>query len=353
MFKLLRASGKSQRQTDPAHSRPVEALEPRWLLANPVAVIDVDRVTGLTPLAVTFDARDSHDDDNDELTFIWDFGDDTGPVPGAVVEHLYIRRGVFDATLTVIDENGDTDTEIVRIFAGETPPSPQIFTPGAGQLIQGKARIFFSGFATDAQDVIVPERNFVWTLSVVDADDQETVLSTVNRRRVGRFKVPANINGDPAQTFRVTLTVTDSAGLEGSTFVDLEPQLVNLNIRTNFPGLMLLVDDEFITTSAQIQTISRLRRTLSAPATQTVDGVVYRFVRWTTGGSRTQTIQVGFGRTAVALYEIADFSQRFLLGQTLFNSTTRIIVPNHSLFSAGGIYGGNLFGGLTGSLFWR
>lgn len=54
---------------------------------------------------VTFDASSSSDPDNDALSFVWDFGDNTR-AEGSMAQHAYASHGDFPVTLTVDDGSG-------------------------------------------------------------------------------------------------------------------------------------------------------------------------------------------------------------------------------------------------------
>jgi PKD repeat protein len=54
---------------------------------------------------VTFDATSSSDPDNDALSYVWDFGDNTR-AEGSVAQHAYASHGDFPVTLTVDDGSG-------------------------------------------------------------------------------------------------------------------------------------------------------------------------------------------------------------------------------------------------------
>ena len=72
---------------------------------RPVAVIEADTYGGEAPLVVNFDATGSYDDDGDNLTYYWAFGDGEFSAD-AVVQHTYNLVRVFAPTLTVTDDHG-------------------------------------------------------------------------------------------------------------------------------------------------------------------------------------------------------------------------------------------------------
>lgn len=62
-----------------------------------------------------FDASSSYDPDGEIKTYQWDFGDGTGGY-GQKISHVYKTDGHYQVSLTVTDNNGDSDTTIHNIW---------------------------------------------------------------------------------------------------------------------------------------------------------------------------------------------------------------------------------------------
>ncbi len=85
------------------HSIPL-TYDPDMTNNPPLAVIDSPRWVRRDRPA-EFDGSNSYDTDGQVVGWLWDFGDgSTGE--GAIVEHAYIAPGVYDITLTVVDQMG-------------------------------------------------------------------------------------------------------------------------------------------------------------------------------------------------------------------------------------------------------
>jgi len=72
---------------------------------------------------VTFNGSRSKDADNDNLVYIWDFGDGEEGI-GKEVNHVYEKSGVYEVKLTVDDGIGSTcstDTDIVKVNLNKAP----------------------------------------------------------------------------------------------------------------------------------------------------------------------------------------------------------------------------------------
>ena len=85
-------------------SHTVEALN-----RSPNAAFAMDRNIASPTIPVEFDASDSEDPDGYIDEWIWSFGDATS-AEGEVVEHLYAEAGTYTVLLTVVDDDGATDS---------------------------------------------------------------------------------------------------------------------------------------------------------------------------------------------------------------------------------------------------
>ena len=118
----------------------------------PEAVASATPTSATVGTTVTLDASASTDAETPgDLTYSWDLGDGGGAkdAEGAVVEHAWTDPGTYDATVTVSDAAGLTDTATVRVTVvaagpgGGTDPTPSPTptptptptdpTPGTGQ----------------------------------------------------------------------------------------------------------------------------------------------------------------------------------------------------------------------------
>jgi len=80
----------------------------------PVAVIAADTLSGSAPLTVQFNSDGSFDPDGTGVAFAWDFGDGISSSE-ANPAHIYASVGMYNATLTVTDNDGATHTDLVAI----------------------------------------------------------------------------------------------------------------------------------------------------------------------------------------------------------------------------------------------
>ena len=95
---------------------------------TPSASFSVDNSSGIAPLTVNFDASASVDSDGSIDSYSWDFGDggtDTGITPN----YIFNTPGVYTVSLTVTDNEGESDTETIDISVTTVGSQPDITPP--------------------------------------------------------------------------------------------------------------------------------------------------------------------------------------------------------------------------------
>jgi len=159
------------------------------------------------------------DDGGDDLTFTWDFGDDTGEFFGESVQHVFDDEGAYEASVTVTDGDGGWDTHNFTVNVSNVAPT---ITGVSGILVasEGEA-ISLEGAADDpGDDVLVYSWDFGDSLGSATGSFVEYTYAD---------------DGE----YTVTLTVTDGDG--GS---DMTTTVVTVN---NLPPTILsLTGDESI-----------------------------------------------------------------------------------------------------------
>ena len=95
---------------------PTPGHENRFVIKNklPSASFELEDEEFKVGQTIIFDASDSSDPDNDDLEFIWDFGNGE-QASGEKVEYVYRKEGTYPVTLLVKDEKGgedETETEV-------------------------------------------------------------------------------------------------------------------------------------------------------------------------------------------------------------------------------------------------
>ena len=139
------------------------------------------------------------DDDGDDLTYTYDFGDGSPEASGVgltEVNHVYADEGTYTLTLTVDDGNGATDTGTLTVTVSNAAPVIVSLTGDQA----GDAGDTFE-FVASASD---PGEGDVLTYTY-DFGDGSPEASGVDLTEVSHIY-------DTADTYTLTLTVTDGDG---------------------------------------------------------------------------------------------------------------------------------------------
>ncbi len=148
-------------------------------------------------LTCTFDGTGSSAPGGSIVSWSWDFGDGSSG-SGSVVTHTYGAPGTYTVTLTVTDNNGLTDSDSQPVTVGTLVPPTASFTHSCTTLL---IFLFCSFNGSGSSSPNGPITDWAWNFG----DGSTGSGATTTHLYVG---------GGP---FTVTLTVTDSAGLTGST----------------------------------------------------------------------------------------------------------------------------------------
>lgn len=103
-------------------------------ISPPVAGASANPVSGSTPLDVTFSSANSYDQDGSIVKYTWSFGDGTTSVEADPFK-TYTGPGLYEAVLTVEDNDGLTDSASVSInVTNDSPIADLTATPIEGEL---------------------------------------------------------------------------------------------------------------------------------------------------------------------------------------------------------------------------
>jgi PKD repeat protein len=143
----------------------------------PSASFTADPPLGEPPLEVSFDARDSTDPDGTVESYGWDLGD--GATADTVtVTHTYTDSGEYAAVLTIMDNEGLTDTATIVI--GVRPP------PSSGDVIVDNLDSEFT--TTDGWNESSAEGEYAGS-SVYATSDGATATWTPSLPQAGLYHV--------------------------------------------------------------------------------------------------------------------------------------------------------------------
>ncbi len=111
---------------------------------------------------ILFDASKSYDPDGEIRFYRWNFGDGTSEILAMKPQHTYDTPGVYTVTLTVIDDKGTTDTDIIDVVVeGEANKKPIAYIEAPINGVTGETIVLSGINSTDLDGTIV---NYTWYL---------------------------------------------------------------------------------------------------------------------------------------------------------------------------------------------
>lgn len=182
----------------------------------PVAAFDATPTSGLAPLTVNVDAASSTDSDGTIVSYSWDWGYATPDSTGETSSHEYTAGSNYVITLTVMDDDGATDTATAEIIV----TSPSNNTPTASftaSPLSGTVSLLVNvngGGSSDSDGTI---SSYVWSWGDNTANGSG---------------ITASHTYTIAGTYTITLTVTDDDGATDTHTTDITVNPV-LNIAPN------------------------------------------------------------------------------------------------------------------------
>lgn len=182
----------------------------------PVAVIEVNKTFGASPLKVEFTASSSSDPLGEQLNYFWDFGDgntstDENPIfTFSSPDNQPLARVV---KLTVSDEVGNTDVSERLISLNNTPPQVSINSFGNGDQYP-VSNTSFLRLAADVNDAEHEAEDLTYTWQVflhhnVHFHPEPEIHDPISQVIIS----PLGCETEP-YWYRIKLKVRDAAGLE-------------------------------------------------------------------------------------------------------------------------------------------
>jgi glucose/arabinose dehydrogenase len=276
----------------------------------PVASASATPNAGNAPLATQFSSAGSTDPYGLALTYSWDFGDRSTPSNVANPTHTYTKKGTYTATLTVSNGKQSAQSQ-TQVVVGRTPPSASITAPNT---YNAGDTVAFSGTANDAVDGTLPAYDYSWNVDFYSngvaqpswfADVPGPFYGPTPGLKSGTFTIPTDPSQTPSSFYRITLTVTDSAGIHTVVTKDLHPNTKSWSVGTNVNGIGFSVDGAWQTATYTPTDVVGVQHVLTGVTlAQTVGTNRYRFTGWADGSALSDAVTVGSGPgTYTAVYD--------------------------------------------------
>jgi cytochrome c len=216
---------------------------------TPVARASADKDSGPAPLTVNFTGEESSDDDGDELTYAWDFGDG-GTSTEVNPTHTFTDAGTYNVRLTVTDSTGKSSSSTVVITAGNTRPDVELTVPVQGQVFHWGDEIPYEVTVTDPEEASLDCSRVTVNDGIFhDEGGNAHVHPGTNKTGCsGTIQAPADSGHEKSSNIALVLTATytDSGGqagagpLEGASTRRLNPSQIQAEHFTAHSGVTVV-----------------------------------------------------------------------------------------------------------------
>jgi len=210
---------------------------------------------------------------------------------------------IYSFSPVATSDNGATFRCLVSNSAGTTPsraatltvtsnqpPVGTITAPGVGALYSAGETISYAGTGTDPEDGTLPPSAFTWEVVFHHDTHTHPFIAPFSGVKNGTFVIPDVGETSANVWYRIHLTMRDSQGQTQTSFRDVQPRKVTLQLVTSPAGLQVTLDGQPKTTPFSVEGVVGLKRTLGVIASQTGTGLPYKFSSWSDGGAASHVI---------------------------------------------------------------
>lgn len=277
----------------------------------PNAEIDVDPTKVLVGETVLFDGSQSSDPDDDDLSFLWEFGDGSTSTQTRP-EHVFDDNGEFTVTLTVTDEQDQTNQAFVLMTVGKRPTAEMILPAEGDEFFVGQA-LRLLGSAKDSQGVDLDEKQLFWEVRQHHADHFHPFL---DRRAGNDFDLsaapePEDFHAATNSYLEVIMYAVDQEGLTTTISRRVNPKIVMVHVDSDPQGQLILLDEFQVTTPDTITSWENHNLRLDVK-----DQWPSMFDFWSDGGDRQHTTRIPAASATNPLITVT-FSDHPLSGESI------------------------------------
>lgn len=232
---------------------------------------------------------------DDNLAYLWNFGDGSPSATGLQVQHTFLQQGIFNVTLTVTDSRTsgvDTQTQQVPIRG---VPCVTLMSP-TGEWKAGET-VLIEAAGFDSLNRPLSTLGYGAGLTV---GDELTGLDFENEAPPFQVTMPSSTTLEDVDRTFLTIVIQGSEDFGGvqqsvqQTFL-VEPKIIFFSMQTSpVQQRVIVYDDQNVLTPYNLPGWAGAEITIKPSPPQT-----YKFVRWWNDGPETQTLTVPDEQTDV------------------------------------------------------
>jgi PKD repeat protein len=289
--------------------KPMAAVIVPFLIATSVAVagwfnpnwnvrLTVEPTEGSYREAFQFNASlDSDTDSDNQVTYIWDFGDgsDVTETTDPAIDYVYDQPGVYMATLSTRDQQGNMSETpaTVQVTVRNEAPRPTIERPDSQQQFRADHPIHLVGSATDYEDGELSADDLRWEVKLYNGDDIQTLLPVQSGEGV-TATVPqsADIHPDTESYLEIQLMATDTLSETGVVTQVLFPEMVAVTLHSEPSDIPLTADGRTESAPWTVDVWSGSLLQLAVPDHTDSADICQVFASWSDDGAATHPVTV-------------------------------------------------------------
>lgn len=171
------------------------------------------------------------------------------------------------------------------------PPAVTIDAPVDGATYVANSTIAYSGTATDAVDGAIPSNKLTWKIDFHhDTHYHPGLDATAGHVATGSYFIPGNIEVSDTVWYRIYLTAENSLGLKTTVYREVQPQKVQLQVRSMTSGRLaaipLNMDGTITDPNTDKPSVKGVARTITAQATYLLNDTLFTFQGWGNGSTQ-------------------------------------------------------------------
>ncbi len=197
-------------------------------------------IKGIAPFVVSLSAENSLTKDGKIIEYEWKIGNKKEKKNGVSVQHTFTEAGKYPITLTVTNDIGKTDTQMVEVEVTNSSHSPTVSvksTPALqnGKMISGKTplEVKFDASASHDQDGDIVQ--YEWFLDDVEVPFGTGDKTSYTFREKGEYKVRLRVTDSESHFGETTISVS-VVNPEIMAKIEADPENGSVPLIVNFDG---------------------------------------------------------------------------------------------------------------------